>query len=66
MASEKQPHVPQAVIDYLASIYPDRVPHASMTDREIWMAVGRQDVIRKLRQMASSALEQPVDVIVSS
>lgn len=43
--------VTKELLDYLGTIYPDCVPSPSMTDREIWMDVGKQVVIRKLWQI---------------
>ena len=60
MASDRHPPVSPLLVDHLATLYPDKVPDLGMTDREVWIAVGRQDVIRKLRQMAQPSAEQHV------
>lgn len=50
MAAETPPHIPVAVVDWLSEIFPDKCPSESDSDRAIWIAVGAQQVIRKLRK----------------
>jgi len=48
------------VIAGLNRIYPNSVPSSNATDREIWAAVGRQEVIAYLeRELAS--IGEPLD-----
>lgn len=48
----KSPLVSPELVKWLSDVFPDRVPSVADSDREIWMAVGRQDVIRKLRKLS--------------
>lgn len=43
------PHVPNALIEYLDQAYPLRSPTLSQTDREIWIEVGKHELIEGLR-----------------
>ncbi len=43
------PPVDPKLIERLAAKYPNRVPLPDDTDREIWMSVGRQEVITYMR-----------------
>ena len=45
------PLITEALIRALEMTYPLRLPRLKDTDREIWLAVGRQDVIEKLKQI---------------
>jgi len=56
------PHVPNALIDYLATTYPTRLPTLSMTDREIWIAVGKGEVIDDLRAIHKAQQEAGDDI----
>lgn len=46
----KIPPIPRELVAHLAVVYPDRCPDPSWTDREIWMAAGRRDVVNTLKQ----------------
>lgn len=43
------PAVSLALITHLETSFPNCVPDRKDTDREIWIKVGQQDVIKKLR-----------------
>jgi hypothetical protein len=47
LADQKPPFVDPKVVAWLATLFPDKCPRPSDTDREIWMAVGAQGVIKK-------------------
>lgn len=49
MVQAKAPPVSTVLCDWLESTYPNVVPHIEMTDREVWLAVGIQKVLRFLR-----------------
>ena len=53
------PAVSKALIDYLARVYPEagRCPYPSMPDREIWMAVGKAEIIKKLQSMHDNQIK---------
>lgn len=53
MAS-KPPPIDPRLVDWLASVFPDKCPNETDTDRAIWIGVGTQRVIKKLRAEASS------------
>lgn len=42
------PRIPQDLLEYLSSQFPDKCPNLKDTDREIWMAVGARNVINHL------------------
>lgn len=41
--------VPEQLLLNLEAQYPNAVPNVGDTDREIWMKVGQQELIRSLR-----------------
>jgi hypothetical protein len=45
------PTVPLALLEQLELVYPDKSPVVTMSNREIWMAAGAAQVVRKLRQI---------------
>lgn len=49
---QKSPPVDPELVKYLSRVFPDKCPDKADSGREIWIAVGRQDVIRKLRKMS--------------
>lgn len=51
------PHVPSALIDYLASAHPLRNPTTSQSDRDIWIEVGKQELIEGLRTIYKAQQE---------
>lgn len=61
MADQKPPFVDPKVVAWLATLFPDKCPRPSDTDREIWMAVGAQGVIRKMSATAKAQSENPLD-----
>ena len=50
--ADKRPHIELALVEWLTELFPNACPSESDTEREIWMAVGAQRVVRKLRQVA--------------
>lgn len=57
-SNHKTPAVEKELITWLEVTYPDKCPDPEMTDREIWMAVGEQVVIRKLRALHEDQLKK--------
>lgn len=51
MASDKAPWVDAALVQYLDKLYPDCAPDPDGRLRDIWMALGRVQVVRKLKRM---------------
>ena len=45
------PHIAQNLLIYLRGAFQDRVPTPSMTDREVWMEVGKISVVRHLEDI---------------
>lgn len=43
------PPVPAELLDWLDRTYPERCPRPTQGEREIWMDVGRRDVVVRLR-----------------
>jgi len=60
MTDRKKPPVDQSLVDWLSSVIPNRCPNIGDSEREIWIAVGRQDVIQTLRALAK---EQSLTVL---
>lgn len=50
----KPPRIDPAVADWLTSVFPDKCPNETDSDRAIWMSVGAQKVIKKLRATAGT------------
>jgi len=45
------PHITQNLLSYLQEAYQDSVPTPGMTDREVWMEVGKISVVRHLEDI---------------
>ena len=43
--------ITKELLGYLREIYPDRVPTVAMSEREIWMEVGKISVVRHLEDI---------------
>ena len=43
------PPIDEALLKQLDEVYPEVCPDPSLSDREIWMAVGCRQVVRMLR-----------------
>lgn len=52
-----RPHVTQQLIDYLTKIFPDQCPNRTMSDREIWIAVGSVCVVKHLNMLLQEQIE---------
>lgn len=52
MTDEQKPPVSPELVDHLASVFPDRCPHFSDTNRTIWMAAGAVEVVTYLRRLS--------------
>lgn len=46
------PAVSAELVEALERLYPDRCPSPDASDREIWRAVGRAEVVRFLRELS--------------
>ena len=58
----KAPPIDPDLVSWLQELHPNRVPSPEHTDREVWMAVGRQQAIRSLelaRQQSPPELPEP-------
>jgi hypothetical protein len=54
VSDEKRlPFVDAALVEYVTTLFPNRVPAIDATDREIWASVGAQRVVAKLRSLAA-------------
>lgn len=65
MADIPPPPIPEvgalsAVLDYLEYRHPLRPPDLSQSNREIWMMVGRQQILQVLRNLKAKAEEEPL------
>lgn len=52
-----RPHVSKELIDYLTTIYPDRVPDPLDDERMIWCKVGHVEVVRHLTMLYEEQIE---------
>jgi len=43
------PPIDEALVKKLDEVYPESCPDPSLSEREIWMAVGARQVVRMLR-----------------
>ena len=43
------PPIDEALLKQLDEVYPEACPDPSLSDRDIWMAVGARQVVRMLR-----------------
>lgn len=48
-AAPQAPPIPDELLDWLDFLFPDKCPKPTHSGREIWMAVGRRDVVARLR-----------------
>ena len=46
-------------LEFLDSIYPDRCPNPSMSDRDIWIKVGQRSVVNYLKSIMDDQHELP-------
>jgi len=63
MDTEGFPPVSPQLVERLSKVFPDQCPEPAYSDREIWMAVGRAQVVRKLRQVSA---EQHTTVLANT
>lgn len=47
---ERFPYVPPELVQKLATLFPNRCPEPTMSDREIWMAAGAAQVVALLQR----------------
>lgn len=57
MADQRLPAVDPQLVEWLTRVFPDKCPDPEDTDREIWMAVGKQEVIKMLRARVNEQTE---------
>jgi hypothetical protein len=47
---EDLPSISKKLIDKLEEIIPEKCPHLSMSDRDIWFYAGKRELVRILKQ----------------
>lgn len=52
------PHIPEIITDYLNMVFPERVPNAKDTEREIWMKAGERRLITWLEAQQQQQNEE--------
>jgi hypothetical protein len=57
MANRLPPVDPQ-LVEWLEAKWPNRVPDIDEADREIWAAVGRQEVIAYIKGIANKTVKE--------
>jgi hypothetical protein len=63
-SENRTPFIDPSIPAWLASIYPDTTPDEGMTGRQIWMAVGEQRVVRKLKALADSQQKNILNTVL--
>lgn len=58
----QQPIINQILIDYLETMYPDKAPELSQSDREVWFARGAVDVVRHLKRVMEDQQDNILDI----
>lgn len=56
-ANTELPHISQNLLMYLRKVYQDAVPNIGMTDRDIWIEVGKISVVRHIEDIYKQQLE---------
>ena len=60
--AEKTPYIAPEIVEWLSKIFPLAMPNEGDSDRAIWIAVGVQKVVKKIRlvsdEQAKNILEQ--------
>lgn len=59
MPKKPLPYVEAGLLEYVRQCFPDKCPHPAMTDREVWMAVGEQNVVKKLAALHNNPNPDP-------
>lgn len=49
--TEKFPLISDDLIKALDSLFPDKAPDLSMTEKEVWFKAGSVDVVRRLKEI---------------
>ncbi len=63
MSEQDFPFISDALMKALDERFPEASPSVSATEREIWIAVGRRDLVRFLKQKHKSQLEKSTHVL---
>lgn len=50
--SAEAPYIAPAIVEYLARLFPLALPTEADSDRSIWVAVGVQKVVKKIKQVS--------------
>lgn len=60
--AEKIPYIAPEIVEWLSKIFPLASPNEADSDRQIWIAVGAQKVLKKIKlvsdQQAQNILQQ--------
>ncbi len=62
MSTKRLPPVDPALIEWLVAKYPNCVPSLDYNDREVWIAVGRQQVIAHLQGIANKIVKENLNL----
>lgn len=50
--AEKIPYIAPEIVEWLTKIFPLAPPNEADSDRQIWIAVGAQKVLKKIKQVS--------------
>lgn len=54
------PPLDAATIKYMENLFPERCPHPSDTEREIWMKAGERRAVNKLKALLLAQEEEGI------
>jgi hypothetical protein len=57
----KTPYVEPALAEWLSKLFPDECPAENDSDRQVWVAVGAQRVVAKVRAIVRQQQENVLD-----
>lgn len=61
MEQTSVPAIPRTVVEWLERIWPVTLPTIDTAERAIWISVGRQEVIRRLRHEVTKQQQNIVE-----
>ena len=51
-ASDNAPYIAPQIVEWISKIFPMVLPSVDDSDRSIWITVGSQKVVRKMKQIS--------------
>ena len=63
MPADSTPAISKGLVEWLSKLFPDRCPDPEMSDRQVWMAAGAAQVVRKLKHEFDNQAKQALEGI---